>query len=198
MKQLDDNVLVELAVANNDQAAFAELVDRHQSSLRYSMRQLSDWNEALADDLTQEAFIQAFKELHRFRKQAKFSSWLYRIGYNTFLQHVRRKRLVTESLDEINADNSTQSSRTQHSDSAQSQLDKPADALSDDGLHKKLAKLLATLEPERRSVLHLFLHRQNTQQEISNIMGIPLGTVKTHINRGRVVLQSGLQDWKVE
>jgi DNA-directed RNA polymerase specialized sigma24 family protein len=42
----------------------------------------------------------------------------------------------------------------------------------------------------------LCLHRQNTQQEISDIMGIPLGTVKTHINRGRVVLQDGLQAWR--
>jgi len=104
VKQFEDNVLVELAVSDNDQNAFAELVDRHQSNLRYSMRQLTDWNEALADDLTQEAFIQAFKELHRFRKQAKFSSWLYRIGYNTFLQHVRRKKLDTESLDERASD----------------------------------------------------------------------------------------------
>lgn len=198
MKQLEDNVLVELAVADNDQAAFAELVNRHQSNLRYSMRQLTDWNEALADDLTQEAFIQAFKELHRFRKQAKFSSWLYRIGYNTFLQHVRRKRLDTESLDEIDRDSGAKSAVNQSLDEGKPALDKSSDSVSESGLHKKLAKLLATLEPERRSVLHLFLHRQNTQQEIATIMGIPLGTVKTHINRGRLVLQTGLQGWKAE
>lgn len=192
MKQLEDNVLVELAVTGNDQAAFAELVDRHQSNLRYSMRQLTDWNEALADDLTQDAFIQAFKELHRFRKQAKFSSWLYRIGYNVFLQHVRRKQLDTESIDETVSGAGTQAVVNHQLCDGQPALDTP----SDSGLHKKLAKLLATLEPERRSVLHLFLHMQNTHQEIATIMGIPLGTVKTHINRGRAVLQSGLQDWQ--
>ena len=52
------------------------------------------------------------------------------------------------------------------------------------------------MDPERRSVLHLFLHRQHTQQEISDIMGVPLGSVKTHINRGRLVLQDGLQAWR--
>lgn len=181
MQNLDDNVLVELAVSNNDQRAYAELVNRHQSKLRYSMRQLSDWNEALADDLTQDAFIQAFKELHRFRGQAKFSSWLYRIGYNTFLQHVRKKQLDTETIED------------------QPLVDEQASAAGegeDSALHQKVARLLAELEPERRSVLHLFLHRQHTQQEISDIMGIPLGTVKTHINRGRQVLQRSLQGWQ--
>ena len=82
MQHLDDTVLIELALDGNDQRAYGELVNRHQSNLRYSMRQLTDWNEALADDLVQDTFIQAFKQLHKFRYQAKFSSWLYRIGYN--------------------------------------------------------------------------------------------------------------------
>lgn len=182
MKQIEDAVLVELAVSKNDQRAFAELVDRHQSNLRYSMRQLTDWNEALADDLTQDAFVQAFKELHRFRKQAKFSSWLYRIGYNTFLQHVRKKQLDMQSIED----------QTHETEAMAADLSSE----SESDLHRKVARLLATLEPERRSVLHLLLHRQCTQQEISTLMGIPLGTVKTHINRGRAILQSSLRDWQ--
>lgn len=182
MDKLDEAVLVELAVSNNDQRAFSELVNRHQSNLRYSMRQLTNWNEDLADDLAQETFIQAFKELHRFRKQAKFSSWLYRIGYNTFLQYVRKKQLDTQSIDE-DPYIANQVAGAEQGD-------------EDSALHQKVAKLLAKLEPERRSVLHLLLHRQNTQQEIADIMGIPLGTVKTHINRGRTALQQSLQGWR--
>ena len=180
--QLDEAQLVELAVSKNDQLAFAELVNRHQSNLRYSLRQLTDWNESLADDLAQDTFIQAFKELAKFRQQAKFSSWLYRIGYNVFLQHVRKKALDTQSLDEQPLLGNQLEQAPEHDDESE--------------VHQKVAKLLATLDPERRSVLHLFLHRQNTQQEIADIMGIPLGTVKTHINRGRVVLQDGLQEWR--
>ncbi|RBP50871.1 RNA polymerase sigma factor [Arenicella xantha] len=182
MNKLDEAVLVELAVSNNDQRAFTELVNRHQSNLRYSMRQLTNWNEDLADDLAQETFIQAFKELHRFRKEAKFSSWLYRIGYNVFLQHVRKRQLDTQSIDE-NPYIANQIAEAPHGE-------------EDSPLHQKVAKLLAMLEPERRSVLHLLLHRQNTQQEISDIMGIPLGTVKTHINRGRAALQQSLHGWQ--
>ncbi len=182
MKTLEEAVLVELAVSENDQRAYAELVNRHQSNLRYSMRQLTNWNEALADDLTQDTFIQAFKELHRFRKEAKFSSWLYRIGYNVFLQHVRKKQLDTQSIDD--------------DPYIANQVAETAQGDETSALHQKVAKLLSMLEPERRSVLHLFLHRQNTQQEISDIMGIPLGTVKTHINRGRSALQQSLQGWQ--
>ena len=183
MQQLDDTVLIELAINRNDQRAYGELVNRHQSNLRYSMRQLTDWNEALADDLVQDAFVQAFKQLHKFRNKAKFSSWLYRIGYNTFLQHVRKKQLDTEPIEEqpLVANEKMMESEEQEGQSA---------------LHQKVANLLAQLEPERRSVLHLFLHRQHTQQEISDIMGVPLGSVKTHINRGRQALQKGLIGWQ--
>lgn len=184
---VDEATLVDLAAVGNDQRAFAELVNRHQSNLRYSLRQLTSWNEALADDLAQDTFIQAFKQLSNFRQQAKFSSWLYRIGYNTFLQHARKKTLDVQSLD----DNPVLESQVEHAQGFDDDSQ-----LESSELHTKVATLLATLEPERRSVLHLFLHRQNTQSEIAEIMGIPLGTVKTHINRGRVALQQGLQDWR--
>lgn len=189
---LDEAALVSLAVSSNDQRAFAELVNRHQSNLRYSLRQLTGWNESLADDLAQDSFIQAFKQLSNFRQQSKFSSWLYRIGYNTFLQHVRKKTLDVQSLDDnplLEAHIEQSSGFDDDSQLEKSQLEKSE-------LHTKVATLLAAIEPERRSVLHLLLHRQNTQSEIAEIMGIPLGTVKTHINRGRLALQQGLQDWR--
>ena len=183
MQHLDDTVLIELALDGNDQQAYGELVNRHQSNLRYSMRQLTDWNEALADDLVQDTFIQAFKQLHKFRYQAKFSSWLYRIGYNTFLQHVRKKQLDTQPIEDVVIE-------------AKPEVNTVSDDGSESPLHAKVAKLLSQLEPERRSVLHLFLHRQHTQQEISDIMGVPLGSVKTHINRGRQALQKSLHAWQ--
>lgn len=182
LDSLDEAKLVALAVSENNQLAFSELVNRHQSNLRYSLRQLTNWDEALADDLAQDTFIQAFKELAKFRHDAKFSSWLYRIGYNMFLQHARKKSLDTQSIDEQPV--------------LANQLEQAPVGDDDSEVHRQVAKLLAGLDPERRSVLHLFLHRQHTQQEIAKIMGIPHGTVKTHINRGRVVLQDGMRPWR--
>ncbi|MEO0369003.1 MAG: sigma-70 family RNA polymerase sigma factor [Pseudomonadota bacterium] len=189
METVDDVSLIDLAVDANDQRAFAELVNRHQSKLRYSLRQLCNYDEALADDLAQETFIKAFKQLHNFRKQSKFSSWLYRIGYNTFLEHVRKKKLDTVAIDE-------DFDRSQQQGFFNSMEDPDQVEPAESGLHQKVAELLSQLDPERRSVLHLFLHRQCTQQEIATTMSIPLGTVKTHITRGRVQLQAGLSEWK--
>ena len=67
---------------------------------------------------------------------------------------------------------------------------------SDLGLHRDLSLAMATLSLEQRSAIHLSLHRECTHQEISDIMGVPLGTVKTHINRGRKQLQRRLANWR--
>ncbi|MBT8114122.1 MAG: sigma-70 family RNA polymerase sigma factor [Arenicella sp.] len=176
VKDVAEAQLIDRSVLSGDHSAFQELVKRHQSALRYSLRQLTKWDEALADDLAQEAFLQAFQKLGSFRREAKFSSWLYRIGYNLFLQHCRKKRLETEEI-----------------------IFEPADVSGEensDGLHKALAAAMAGLKPEARSVMHLSLHRGCTQQEISDIMGIPLGSVKTHINRSRPLLQSHMSEWR--
>jgi RNA polymerase sigma-70 factor (ECF subfamily) len=123
--------------------------------------------------------------LSKFNGKAKFSSWLYRIAYNQFLQHCRK--------------NQAQKNFAEFEDVEEEDYQAPSEIVNDDSegqLHKQLANLLSQLEPERRSVLHLLLHRQYTQQEIATIMGIPLGTVKTHISRGRSELQKQLSHWQ--
>ncbi len=184
--QRSEEVLIGLALSRQDQHAFAQLVTRHQSMVRNSLRQLCNWDEGLADDLAQETFIQAYQNLRQFDGRSKFSSWLYRIAYNQFLQHCRKqsskKRAVElEELDGREADSGTLAAGEREDDHR---------------LQKQLAAALAAIEPKRRCVLHLLLHRECTQQEISSILQMPLGTVKTHINRGRAELQQKLAGWR--
>ena len=186
MKQFSEEELIGRAVHQQDQLAFGQLVTRHQSRLRNSLRQLTNWDESLADDLAQETFIQAYQNLHQFDGRAKFSSWLYRIAYNQFLQFCRKQASKKRSAELEELDGSEANPK-----------DKPAeDKRNNNHLHKALAAALAELEPKRRCVLHLLLHRECTQQEIANILQMPLGTVKTHINRGRAELQSALADFQ--
>jgi len=187
VNQIADSLLIEVALGNNDQRAFAELVQRYQPAVRYSLRQLCSWDDALADDLAQETFINAFKNLHSFNGKSKFSSWLYRIAYNQFLQHCRTGQAQKNKVEFANFEDAELETIT--SGSAE-------DSEAGDQLHQQLAIVLAEFKPERRSVLHLLLHRQCTQQEIADIMAIPLGTVKTHITRGRKILQSKLAHWQ--
>jgi RNA polymerase sigma-70 factor, ECF subfamily len=65
-------------------------------------------------------------------------------------------------------------------------------------LHRDLARAMQVLSPDQRAAIHLHLHRQYSHQEISDILEIPLGTVKTHINRGRQLLAEALEDWRGE
>ncbi len=176
---MDDQVLVSRVIEADDQHAFAELVKRYQSQLRYSLRQITGWDEALADDLAQETFIKAYKAIRQFRGDAKFFTWLYRIAYNCFLAH--RRTLKPE--DTLGERELPESGRDQEGELA---------------LHRDLAHAMAKLSPDQRMALHLFLHREMSHQEIAEVMNCPLGTVKSHIQRGRQRLQESLSDWKEE
>lgn len=176
---VSEKELIQRCVHRGDAHAFDALVIRHQSALRYSLRQLTGWNEDLADDLAQNTFIKAYRGLGSFRASAKFSTWLYRIAYNEFVSHCRKHRIEFsdggEDLDGYSA---------------------PADQSED--LHRDLARAMLSLSEEQRAALHLTLHRQCTQQEVAEIMDCPLGTVKSHILRGREKLQIALADWREE
>src|SRR5438270_12259190 len=68
------------------------MVRRHQSSVRGLLRQLTRTDVALADDLAQQAFLRAYKNIRNFRGEARFSTWLYRIAYNCFREYARRRK----------------------------------------------------------------------------------------------------------
>ena len=92
---LNDADLVARVLVDDDHHAFAELVRNHQSAVRGLLRQLTRSDLALADDLAQETFLRAYKNIRSFRGEAKFSTWLYRIAYNCFREDARkRKELV--------------------------------------------------------------------------------------------------------
>ena len=87
---VSDGELIARVLVQDDRHAFGELVRRHQSAVRACLRKLTAGNHALADDLAQETFLLAYRNLRSFRQQAKFSTWLYRIAYNAFLAERRK------------------------------------------------------------------------------------------------------------
>ncbi|MDM3871170.1 sigma-70 family RNA polymerase sigma factor [Porticoccus sp. W117] len=173
----DDRTLIARVLTANDQRAYRELVNRYQSQLRYSLRQLTGWDEALADDLAQETFIKAFANLSSFRGDANFYTWLYRIAYRQFASYYRSRK-PTEPLSENEDDHEGHT---------------PA---GETDLHRDISRALAQLPPEQAMALHLHLQREHTHQEISQIMDSPLGTVKSHIQRGREKLKVLLSAWQ--
>ena len=174
---LDDAALIKRAQQDDERQAFAELVERYQSRLRYSLRQLVGHDESLADDLAQETFIKAYKNLDRFRGDSQFFTWLYRIAWRCFADYCRSNNAAQISCA---SDNPEPSYTMQEHDNLQ--LD--------------FARALMNFSPEQRMVLHLHLQREFTHRDIAQIMNCPLGTVKSHIQRGRIKLQKYLEAWQ--
>ncbi|MFC2264490.1 MAG: sigma-70 family RNA polymerase sigma factor, partial [Prevotella conceptionensis] len=96
--QLNDNALVALAAEQHNRKAFNELVVRYQSPIRRFFLNQTLGNEPLSDDLAQDTFVKAYLNITKFRGDSAFSTWLYRIAYNVFYDHVRSNK-HTEDLE---------------------------------------------------------------------------------------------------
>ncbi len=166
-----DDTLVADAVVYRDQAAFGELVRRYQGRVRGYLVKVAG-NAALADDLSQETFIRAWTKLSSYRGTGNFSGWLMKIAHNQFLQSLRkgaRDRRLAESLE-------------QEADTTE--LPSVLGGAPDAGV-SDLPRFLAVLSEEERSVIVLSYACGCSHAEIVEVTGLPLGTVKSHIQRGR-------------
>jgi RNA polymerase sigma factor (sigma-70 family) len=173
---LNDADLVARVLLDDDHHAFAELVRNHQSSVRGLLRQLARTDVALADDLAQETFLRAYKNIRSFRGEARFSTWLYRIAYNTFRENARkRKELVGIDEEQLQAEQDTRT--------------------VDPGLRHDLMHALSLLPLHERSAVLLCCQNGLSHDEAARVLDIPLGTVKTNVLRGREKLKRTLAAW---
>ena len=168
---MTDAASAEVRVAAGDVAAFGFLVRQHQSPLRGYLRRLTRGNHALADDLAQETFLEAHRKLAQFTGQGSFAGWLYAIAWSRFLMETRKRKL--EPLDD---------------------MDERIAPECDPGLKLDLEKALAMLRPPERSALTLCFALGMAHEEAAEIMKVPLGTLKSHVARGREKLKTLLKD----
>ena len=177
--ELTDGDLIARVLVDDDQHAFGELVRRHQSSVRGLLRQLTRTDVALADDLAQDTFLRAYKNIRSFRGEARFSTWLYRIAYNCFREDARRrKELVGIDEAQLETEQDTQ--------------------VADPGLRHDLMHALNLLPLNERSAVLLCCQNGLSHDEAARVLDIPLGTVKTNVLRGREKLKRTLAAWKAE
>ena len=181
-----DAALIARAVVQDDRHAFAELVRRHQSSVRACLRKLTAGNHALADDLAQETFLLAWRNLKSFRQEAAFSTWLYRIATNCWLADARkRKEALLGDADDEASDEET----------AAALGEVVADHARSSTLALDLERAMATLSEGERAAIVQCYHNDLSHEEAAYVLGIPVGTVKTHIFRGKQKLKLALAAW---
>ncbi len=166
-----DTILVQRA-RTGDAAAFGALVRQHQSKVRGFLRRLTRADAALADDLAQETFLEAHRKLEQFRGEGSFGAWLCGIAWSRFLME-RRKR----KEEPLEAPDETASVDT--SSASLARLD--------------LEKAMAQLAPPERAALTLCYAFGHSHGEAAEILNLPLGTVKSHVLRGREKLKALLE-----
>ena len=164
--RVDDKQLVARVVAQQDAAAYGELVRRHQSQVRNFLRKLTR-DFVLADDLAQDAFLHAWEKLHTFTGHGSFIGWLLKVAYTTFLQSKRKSSRYDAVLKEVGETTDTGGSTTD------------AHEVGD------LDRFLAVLTAEERAVMILSYACGLSHREISEAANMPVGTVKSIIFRGK-------------
>lgn len=185
---VSDAQLIARCIVADDRHAFAELVKRHQSAVRACLRKLTAGNHALADDLAQDTFVLAWRNVKSFRQEARFSTWLYRIATNCWLAHTRKRheellgdRDAALAGDDADADATPESGGGDHAAGTTMKID----------VERALAQLA---EAERAAIVQCY-HNDLSHEEAAYVLGCPVGTVKTHILRGKQKLKVALAAW---
>jgi RNA polymerase sigma-70 factor (ECF subfamily) len=182
-----DQVLVE-RVQGGDVAAFDILVRKYRERLYGIIYNLTS-NREDAADLTQDAFIKAFSSINRFKGKSAFFTWLYRIGVNTALSHLKRNRFRRFfSLEHIQEEGSN--AQVFESLAAKHKSEKGA-LLSE--LQEKLNEAMQKLSPKHRTVVVLFEIEGLSHQEIADIVGCSVGTVRSRLHYAKQQLQADLK-----
>jgi RNA polymerase sigma-70 factor (ECF subfamily) len=178
-----DEELVEAAQAG-DSSAFSVLAQRWERQIRGAIYRVLG-SEDDARDLAQEAFLKAYGALGSFKREARFSSWLYQIALNLCRDRLRRRRgKVHVSLDEMDEENGP---RLRQRGPSALELVEASD------LSRVVADAVATLPDEQREVIVLKEYQELTFLEISEVLDLPVSTVKTRLYRGLGQLRQNLE-----
>lgn len=183
---LEEKQLIERS-RRGDVAAFDKLVRRYERTVYNVAYRLSGSHDDAAD-IAQEAFVRAWNNLKSFRGEAQFSTWIHRIVTNVFLDDRKKKRSrPTTSLDEsVDLDENTVT--RQFEDSAPG----PEALMEGEERRMILEKAIHTL-PEAQRVMIVMYHNQGlAYEEIAELTQLPIGTVKSRLNRARLALRDRL------
>ena len=186
--EVSDASLIARVVVQDDRHAFSELVRRHQSAVRATLRRLTAGNHALADDLAQDTFMLAYRNLKSFRQEARFSTWLFRIATNAFLADARKRK------EELLGDRDADIASDDESDDPGSGDGAP-DHARGAALRLDMERALAVLSDGERAAIVQCYHNDLSHEEAAYVLDCPVGTVKTHILRAKIKLKSQLAAW---
>ena len=182
-KALEDFKLIDQAVDGRDQQAFAELMKRYKNPVYHMILKMVR-NVDDAEDLTIEAFAKAFKNLHKFKKDFTFSTWLFRIATNNTIDFIRKKRLDTMSLNTSFKDDNGDAVTIDVQDR---NLNPQEEAIKSQKI--ELVRMFVTKLPAKyQRLVKLRYFDELSYDEIAKELEAPLGTVKAQLHRARELM----------
>lgn len=182
---------VVLLAQQGRELAFRELMRRYERPV-FSLVFRMVRDREMAEDLAQDAFVKVLNHIDRYSPEFKFSSWLFKIANNVAIDHLRRRRLDTISMD--GSPHAATASEVEATTlNLESEQVSALDALQAKELGSAIERAIATLRPEYRACIMLRHVEGRAYEEIAATLDLPLGTVKTYIHRARHELRKALE-----
>jgi len=179
--RIDSDAILIRRHLNGDARAFEVLFKKYQTPIFNLVSRMVNSEDAY--DLTQDVFCNALRALHKFRGEAKFSTWLYSIARNVCLNHLRRDSLITEESLEGMSEGQPNAELPDLSADVQAIAETRE-------LQRLVNSVLATLPPEQRVLIVLRDFEQLSYEEISQIEGISVSNVKSRLHRARIAFKN--------
>jgi RNA polymerase sigma-70 factor (ECF subfamily) len=180
IRQLTDCELIVGAIDGRSDG-FEELVRRYQRPITgYVFRMLGNYDAAL--DVTQEVFIKVYNSLNKYSSEYKFSTWLYRIAHNAAVDHMRRNSVTPQSLESENADGTFQMQIESRGPSPEQERERSE-------WRAEIDTVVKCLPAAYRDLILLRHGRDLSYDEIAEVTGLPLGTVKNRLFRAREMMR---------
>jgi RNA polymerase sigma-70 factor (ECF subfamily) len=180
MKLRDDSEIIE-RVLNGDVSAYAALVQKHKN-LVFSIVLKVVNNREDAEEIAQDTFLKAYQSLKSFERKSKFSTWLYRIAYNSAVSKTRKKRVEMVAIEDSVITNYSPDD-----------VSRNMDELEENDRQVILEKALQRLPEEDNLLITLFYRSENSVDDISEITGLSVSNVKVRLHRIRKKLYEEMQ-----
>ena len=181
-KAKKDYELVQKALNDNDEMSYKQLMSRYKDSIYFMILKMVN-NKDDAEDLTLEAFGKAFMRLEQYSPKFAFSTWLFRIASNNCIDFLRKKKMKTTSIDRSEEEEGIATIFL----TSQS-LNPEQEAIKNQKM-KLMRELVEKLKPQYKNLIELRYFKGLSYEEISEQLGLPLGTVKAQLFRARTVLK---------